>query len=122
MRIIDDGHVAISIESHGGTIRIHGRITDGDDHPPILGVGEFAEVTADVVKLFAFKAEGMTARHVKLIYREMLSMGYSWLLADRIGDHKLPDHEIVTEWPFAGWQRVDLVASRLCRKRTAETA
>lgn len=115
VRIIDDGHVAISIEVHGGTIRIHPAVPN-DDHPPIIGVGEFSNVTADVVKLSAFRAEGMTTRHVKLIYREMLAMGYRWLVAERMGMHKLPGAETVQEWPFSGWQRVDLVASRLCRQ------
>lgn len=119
MRIIDDGHVAISIELHGGTIRLLPCVPqEGDDHPDFIGCGEFHEVTSEVVKLSAFKADGMGARHVRLIYREMLAMGYRWLLADRVGSHRLPGAEVVTEWPFCGWQRVDLVESRLCGKKT----
>lgn len=119
MRIINDGHVAISIEIHGGTIRLHPRVPEeGDEQPEYNGGGEFHEVTSDVVKLSAFKADFMTVRHVKLICRAMLDLGYYWLIAERLGKHKLPGSEPVTWWPFEGWQRVDLLHNRLTGRRS----
>ena len=118
MQFFDDGRVAISIEPHGGTIRLLRAVPeDGDEMPEWFGGGEFHKITDDVVKVTAFKADGMKAGHVRLIYGMLLGMGYRWLIAQRLGDHRLPDSEDVTTWPFEGWQRVDLVRSRARRRK-----
>lgn len=114
MQIIDDGHVAISVEIHGGTIRLHPRVPEeGDDHPPIVGAGTFQELKSDVVKLSGFTASGMTRRHIRLIGQTLLNMGYRVLYAERMDAHVMPEAEPMPDGDFAGWWRADLVKSRL---------
>ena len=117
MQVFDDGRVAISIEPHGGTIRLLRSVPEeGDEMPPWFGGGEFHQVTDEVVKVTAFKADGMRPGHVRLIYGALLGLGYQWLIAKRTGEHMLPGGEPVDTWPFEGWQRVDLVKQRLRRR------
>ncbi len=117
VQVFDDGRVAISIEPHGGTIRLLLAVPeDGDEMPAWFGGGEFHQVTDEVVKLTAFKADGMKAGHVRLIYWAMLEMRFKWLIAKRTGEHMLPGGEPIDTWPFEGWQRVDLVKQRMRRR------
>lgn len=111
---IDDGHVAITYEPRGGTIRVLGRVPDSDDHPPYIAVGEVTHLADGIAKLHAFAGE-MSRRHMRLIIRLLIDQGYRVAYIDRADGHVMPMAAQIADGDWAGWWRIDLISERLSR-------
>lgn len=115
MILLDDGHVAISYEDRGGTIRALDHVPLSDNHPPYLAVCEITRISDDIAKLHA-AVGALSRRHLRLIVRLLLEHGYRIAYVDRAAGHRIPAAEIVDSGDFEGWWWLDLVALRLGRR------
>ena len=109
MESIDDGGVAITIESRGGTIRAIPGLIDGE-HPPYIAVGEVTGLSGGIVKLHAFAGQ-LSRRHMRLILRLLLRQGYHTAYIDRAAGHVIPLATRIESGDWAGWWRLDLRAA-----------
>ncbi|MGE4340972.1 MAG: hypothetical protein AB7E55_34250 [Pigmentiphaga sp.] len=113
MRTLDDGHVAITYEDRGGTVRALAQIPESDDHPAFVAVGEVTRLSETVVKLHAFAGQRLGRRHMRLIVRLLLEQGYRVAYIDRAAGHAVPLAEQISEGDWEGWWRLDLVRARI---------
>ncbi len=109
---LDDGHVAISYEDRGGTIRAIDHIPDDDQHPPYVAVVEVTRLRDGIAKLHA-AAGILSRRHLRLVVRLLLEQGYRIAYVDRAPGRVMPAAERLDGGDWDGWWRVDLVRARL---------
>lgn len=109
---LDDGHVAISYEDRGGTIRAMDHVPSDDDHPPYVAVCEVTRLHDSLAKLHAASGT-LSRRHLRLILRLLLEHGYRVAYIDRAPGHVMPGAERICAGDWAGWWRLDLVRARL---------
>lgn len=116
--MFDDGRVAISVTGQSGTIRVLCSIPqEGDAKPSYSTHGEWIRMSADVVQLFGFSGQGLTARHGRLICRWALEQGYRWAYIERQEGRVMPFSERIVGGDFDGWWRLDLLAARLNQRK-----
>lgn len=111
MRTLDDGHVAISYEDRGGTIRALDHVPE-IDHPPFVAVCEVTRLSDDIAKLHA-AAGALSRRHMRLVVRLLLEQGYRLAYIDRAQGRVMPMANRIADGDWAGWWRLDLVSARL---------
>lgn len=117
MRTLDDGHVAVTYEDRGGTIRaLQSKPDDDDEHPPYVAVGELTRLSDNIAKLHAFAGDHLERRHMRLIVRLLIEQGYSVVYVDRADGHIMPLAEQIEDGDWAGWWRLDLARVRLTRQ------
>lgn len=117
MLIHDDGRAAIGVEADSGLIRVLAGVpSDDDPRPPYLTVGSWSRISDDIIKFHGFAGTGMTARHIRLIFRWAIEQGFRLAYLDRLQGHSFPTAEKIEGGDFDGWFRVDLITTRLLRK------
>lgn len=107
-QVLDDGRVAISYESRGGTIRALPSLP-GDAGRGYVAVGEVTHLTDGLAKLHGF-AGRLSRRHMRLIVRLLVGQGYRVAYIDRDEGRAMPLAERITAGDWAGWWRLDLRA------------
>lgn len=107
MVTIDDGHVAITYEPRGGTIRALPGLPGGA-HPDFDGAGEVTHLADHIAKLHAWRGH-ITRRHMRLIVRLLVGQGYRVAYIDRAPGRAVPLAEQITSGDWAGWWRLDLL-------------
>lgn len=106
LKSINDGHVAITYEDRGGTLRAIDHVPR-DDRPPYIAIGDVTRMSADVCKLAGFNGR-LTRRHMRLIVRLLGEQGYRVAYMDRLDGHRIPGAEQIEAGDWAGWWRLDL--------------
>lgn len=121
MLIHEDGRAAIGVEADSGLIRVLAAVPSEDDpRPPYVTVGSWLRMSDQIVKFFGFSGTGMTARHIRLIFRWALAQGYRVAYLDRLQGHGFPTAEKIVGGDFDGWFRVDLITTRLMARKAQE--
>lgn len=114
IKVLDDGRVALTWQDTGGKVRLLDHVPNGD-HAQYSGVGDITRVSDKIAKLHGFKADqgSFKLRHVKLLFRLLVDMGYDTLYIERLHGHAMPMAVPVEGGDFDGWWRLDLAEARV---------
>ena len=103
-----DGCVALTYEAIAGRYRLYDEDFEEGDKPVYVASGGIERLSDKVCKLSGLHGV-LSRRHMILMTKHMLELGYTILYAERAGGHRIPGGVEITEGDFAGFARVDLV-------------
>jgi len=85
------------------------RVIDGDpkSRPPYRAFGTIA-CHGDIAIVDGLVGK-IRPSEITLFYRKVRNLGYRWLVAERVGKHRLPYSRLIDrDGAFGGWYEVDL--------------
>ena len=103
-----DSYVALTYETIAGRYRFYDADFEEGVKPKYVAVASIERLSDVVCKISGLHG-ALRRRHMILLARHMIELGYTILYAERAEGHRIPGGVEITEGDFMGFIRVDIV-------------